>query len=79
MFAKVTKLAKSSAWLLAVVAVLGGGCSGINATKSISPLDFFLPGLGGFGSNQRQPASPGVAPGSDAGTVETAAAQVAGS
>lgn len=25
--------------------VLAAGCSGINATKSISPLDFFLPGL----------------------------------
>jgi len=33
-------------WLVLAVAILGGGCSGINATKSISPLDFFLPGLG---------------------------------
>jgi len=25
--------------------LLGAGCSGINATKSISPLDFLLPGI----------------------------------
>ena len=25
--------------------LLGVGCSGINATKSISPLDFLLPGI----------------------------------
>jgi hypothetical protein len=31
--------------LLAIAAALSGGCSGINATKSISPLDFILPGL----------------------------------
>jgi hypothetical protein len=31
--------------LLAMVAVLGCGCSGINATKSVSPMDFILPGL----------------------------------
>jgi len=29
----------------AVLALLAGGCSGINASKSVSPLDFFLPGL----------------------------------
>jgi hypothetical protein len=28
-----------------VIAVVGSGCSGINASKSISPLDFILPGL----------------------------------
>jgi hypothetical protein len=27
------------------VTLLGGGCSGINASKSVSPLDFLLPGL----------------------------------
>jgi len=34
-------------YLLLVVAgaVLGSGCGGINASKSISPLDFLLPGL----------------------------------
>jgi len=33
--------------LAALVAVLalGAGCSGIHASKSISPLDFILPGL----------------------------------
>jgi len=25
--------------------LLGAGCSGINATKTISPLDFLLPGI----------------------------------
>jgi len=25
--------------------LFGAGCSGINATKSISPLDFLLPGI----------------------------------
>jgi hypothetical protein len=25
--------------------LLGAGCGGINASKSVSPLDFFLPGL----------------------------------
>lgn len=29
----------------AFIAVLATGCSGINATKSVSPLDFILPGL----------------------------------
>jgi len=32
-------------WLLLLVAAVGCGCSGINATQSISPLDFLLPGL----------------------------------
>ena len=31
--------------LCVAAAMLGGGCSGINASKSVSPLDFFLPGL----------------------------------
>jgi len=33
--------------LLLVIAgvILGSGCGGINASKSISPLDFLLPGL----------------------------------
>jgi hypothetical protein len=30
---------------LAIIAVMETGCSGINVSKSISPLDFFLPGL----------------------------------
>ena len=32
-------------WLLMLLVSLNCGCSGINATKSVSPLDFFLPGL----------------------------------
>jgi len=35
----------SGAALLVFMAVVGSGCSGIHATKSISPLDFILPGL----------------------------------
>ena len=36
-----------SAWLamLALPAILGTGCSGINAGGSVSPASFFLPGL----------------------------------
>jgi hypothetical protein len=29
----------------AFIAAVGSGCSGINASKSLSPLDFILPGL----------------------------------
>lgn len=37
---------KTAFWsLLVLLATLGAGCSGINASKSISPLDFILPGL----------------------------------
>ncbi len=28
------------------MAAMAAGCSGINASKSVSPLDFLLPGLG---------------------------------
>jgi hypothetical protein len=31
--------------MLAVVALLGVGCGGINASQSVSPASFFLPGL----------------------------------
>jgi hypothetical protein len=41
----------------AAVLVFAAGCSGINASKSISPLDFFLPGLL---KTEPQPASPAV-------------------
>ena len=34
-----------SLWLLALLALATGGCSGLNASHSISPLDFLLPGL----------------------------------
>jgi len=39
--------ALSPFFLCLAVAVLTG-CSGINASKSISPLDFLIPGAGGF-------------------------------
>jgi hypothetical protein len=32
-------------WLLLLPVVLSAGCGGFTATKSISPLDFLLPGL----------------------------------
>jgi hypothetical protein len=31
--------------MLSAVALLGAGCGGINASQSISPASFFLPGL----------------------------------
>jgi hypothetical protein len=33
----------------------GAGCSGINATQSVSPLDFLLPGAGKFLHLQNTP------------------------
>ena len=36
-------------WLATLpLLLLAGGCSGINASHSVSPLDFFMPGIGGF-------------------------------
>jgi hypothetical protein len=32
--------------LCPALVVLGAGCSGINASQSVSPASFFLPGLG---------------------------------
>ncbi len=32
--------------MLAVFALVGAGCSGVNTSGSVSPLDFFLPGAG---------------------------------
>jgi hypothetical protein len=46
-------LASGYALAFALVAALATGCSGINASKSISPLDFILPGL-----MQNSPPSP---------------------
>ena len=46
-------LAAGQALAFALIAVMASGCSGINASKSISPLDFILPGL-----MQNGPASP---------------------
>jgi hypothetical protein len=40
---------------VALIALVGSGCSGINASKSISPLDFILPGL-----MQNVPATPAI-------------------
>jgi hypothetical protein len=34
--------------MLAACALLGAGCSGINTSESVSPIDFFLPGAGHF-------------------------------
>jgi len=34
-----------SALALALIVAVATGCSGINASKSVSPLDFLLPGL----------------------------------
>jgi hypothetical protein len=42
--------------LAVLVVILTAGCSGINASKSISPASFFLPGL-----LQNTPEQPGPA------------------
>ncbi|MDD5139835.1 MAG: hypothetical protein PHY43_06185 [Verrucomicrobiales bacterium] len=34
--------------MLAAFGLFAAGCSGINASHSVSPLDFFLPGMGSF-------------------------------
>jgi hypothetical protein len=34
--------------MLAAIVVCAAGCAGINASKSVSPIDFFLPGIGSF-------------------------------
>jgi hypothetical protein len=31
--------------MLSAVALLGAGCGGINASQSVSPASFFLPGI----------------------------------
>ena len=36
--------------------LLAAGCGGINASKSVSPLDFLMPGLGSF--LKADPAAP---------------------
>ena len=38
-------LATGHALDFALIAALATGCSGINASKSVSPIDFLLPGL----------------------------------
>ena len=34
--------------MFVALALISAGCSGINASKSVSPLDFLIPGGGGF-------------------------------
>jgi hypothetical protein len=46
-------LATSYALTLALITSLATGCSGINVSKSVSPMDFLMPGL-----MQDSPASP---------------------
>jgi hypothetical protein len=41
---------------VAAVALVGGGCSGINASRSVSPLDFLIPG--GFMHMQNSAPAP---------------------
>ena len=49
--------------MLAAIALLAAGCSGINASKSVSPLDFFLPGAGSFMKADPSPTNaPGLFP-----------------
>jgi len=37
---------KNLRWITtAALLLLGAGCSGVNVSKSVSPLDFILPGL----------------------------------
>jgi len=56
--------------LFSALLLLAAGCGGINASKSISPLDFFLPGL-------LKADPPSVQPGRDFPdqTLETLVAQ----
>jgi len=42
--------------LLLVAALAGGGCSGINASKDVSPATFLIPGF--FGQTSPAPAAP---------------------
>jgi hypothetical protein len=52
---------KNVRWLLALAPLLlGAGCSGINSTQSVSPLDFLLPGSSLFHLQYTpKPAVPG--------------------
>jgi hypothetical protein len=58
------KLSLKQIWLmvLALAALLpGAGCGGINATKSVSPLDFLIPGGLLFQPDLRETPTNGVA------------------
>jgi hypothetical protein len=49
--------------LLAAFSLLLGGCGGISASRSVSPLDFLLPGVGGFLKADPMPTNaPGLFP-----------------
>lgn len=47
-------------WLCVALALVlvGIGCGGINASQSVSPATFFLPGLGQTSPDHPQPVSP---------------------
>ena len=45
-----------SAVTLGLIGAVASGCSGINASKSVSPMDFLLPGL----HIQNSPPSPAI-------------------
>ena len=51
-----------AAALVALLA-LGAGCGGIRASKSVSPLDFFLPGLIKHESPAPRDTNPAIPPG----------------
>lgn len=40
-----SRLWKLSCFALLLIVGLGSGCGGFSASKSVSPLDFFLPGI----------------------------------
>jgi hypothetical protein len=49
--------------MLAMVALFGAGCSGVNTSGSVSPMDFFLPGAGHFLKADPSPTNaPGAFP-----------------
>ena len=47
---------------LLALAVLVAGCSGLNLTKSWSPIDLLLPGAGSLLKADPTPAEPGFVP-----------------
>ena len=51
----------SRALALAALLALGAGCSGIHASKSVSPLDFFLPMHGLLKNDAPAPRDPNPA------------------
>ena len=58
--------------LIATVALLSAGCSGINATGSVSPVSFFLPGLGAV-----QPAPiPSLDPSTNSTSVQAKSVEI---